>query len=135
MYIYTCLSLFVTLSLSLSLLLSLSISLSLCHSLSLLHLSHTLTCTVIHGYQLCQGEQAVSLTSCTLGESADTRNNFYVVGTAFVDVGEKEPTQGRVLVFQVIDSKHKIKTLACVPWVCVCWGEGVGKERNREFSV
>ena len=69
----------------------------------------SLTCTVIHGYQLCQGEQAVSLTSCTLGESADTRNTFYVVGTAFVDVGEKEPTQGRVLVFQVTDSKHKIE--------------------------
>ena len=72
--------------------------------LSLLH-AHA----VIHGYQLRQGEQAVSLTSCTLGESADTRNTFYVVGTAFVDVGEKEPTQGRVLVFLVTDSKHKIE--------------------------
>ena len=30
------------------------------------------------------------------------------MGTAFVDVGEKEPTQGRVLVFQVTDSKYKI---------------------------
>ena len=89
----------------------------LCFSLSdaipfppknLLSPSHS-TCTVIHGYQLCQGEQAVSLTSCTLGESADTRNTFYVVGTAFVDVGEKEPTQGRVLVFQVTDSKYKIE--------------------------
>ena len=62
--------------------------------------------TVLHGYQLCQGEQAVSLTSCTLGESADSKNTFFVVGTAFVDIGEKEPTQGRVMIFQVTDSEY-----------------------------
>ena len=106
-----------SLSLSLSLLLSLSPSLSLpvCLSLSLtLHIR-----TVLHGYQLCQGEQAVSLTSCTLGESADTRSTFYVVGTAFVDVGEKEPTQGRVLVFSRKSTIYVHMRAVCV-CVCVC---------------
>ena len=97
-----CLSVSVCFSLyfSLSLSLSLSLALSLSHSLTL-HIH-----TVLHGCQLCQGEQAVSLTSCTLEESADIRSTFYVVGTAFVDVGEKELTPRRVLVFQVTDSKH-----------------------------
>ena len=64
-----------------------------------LSLSLSLSHAVLHDYQLCQGEQGVSLTSCILGESAETKNTFYVVGTAFVDIGEREPTQGRVLVF------------------------------------
>ena len=43
------------------------------------------------------------------------------MGTAFVDVGEKEPTQGRVLVFQVIDSKYKIDELYSVyMYIFVC---------------
>ena len=77
-------------------------------------LTHTHTHTVLHGYQLCQGEQAVSLTSCTLGESVDTKNIFYVVGTAFVDIGEREPTQGRVLVFQVTDSEYIVQNFTVV---------------------
>ena len=47
------------------------------------------------------------MTSCTLGDSGDVKSTFYVVGTAFVDVSEREPSQGRVLVFQVTDSKLK----------------------------
>ena len=108
LHISLSLSVCLTLPLSLDLAITLNLSFSLFLPLSPSSISLSLTCTVIHGYQLCQGEQAVSLTSCTLGESADTRNTFYVVGTAFVDVGEKEPTQGRVLVFQVTDSEHKI---------------------------
>ena len=96
-------------------------------SLSLFWRTHT----VLHGYQLCQGEQAVSLTSCTLGESADTRNTFYVVGTAFVDVGEKEPTQGRVMVFQVTDSKHDKMAKIKYSSACVCGGGGGGRGRGE----
>ena len=55
----------------------------------------------------------MSLTSCTLGESGDQKNTFFIVGTAFVDVGEREPTQGRVLVLQVTDSEST-NTL-CLP--------------------
>ena len=49
------------------------------------------------------------------------------MGTAFVDVGEKEPTQGRVLVFQVTDSKCKIESLvySCI-YICVCVFVGGG---------
>ena len=57
------------------------------------------------------------MTSCTLGENGDTKNTFYVVGTAFVDVGEKEPTLGRVLVFSVSDSKY----MTCVHQYCRQW--------------
>ena len=54
------------------------------------------------------------------------------MGTAFVDVGEKEPTQGRILIFQVTNSKHKIETLSCVLHVCVCvWGGGGGWEGKK----
>ena len=62
------------------------------------------------------------------------------MGTAFVDVGEKEPTQGRVLVFQITDSKHKIEirlqrlnSFMCMlihvhVSMCVCGGGGGEKE-------
>ena len=50
------------------------------------------------------------------------------VGTAFVDVGKKEPTQGRVLVFQVTDSKHN-KMKICM---CVCVGGGEEGEGEAE---
>ena len=130
---YTCTFTHLSLSICLILPLSLSLSLSCSHSLSLFlsvppslslapsplspspSISLSLTRTVIHGYQLCQGEQAISLTSCTLGESADTRNTFYVVGTAFVDVREKEPTQGRVLVSALSPRVQEVKLTACSP--------------------
>ena len=94
--------------------LSPSLSSSLSSHLHPKSLSHSLSLTVVHGYQLCQGEHAVSVTSCTLGETGDPKNTFYVVGTAFVDVGEKEPTLGRVLVFSVSDSEY----ITCVHQYC-----------------
>ena len=54
------------------------------------------------------------MTSCTLGVSGDPKNTFYMVGTAFVDVGAKEPTQGRVLVFHVSDSESNYCMLIIV---------------------
>ena len=62
---------------------------------------------VFHAFQLCPREHAVSICSCTLGD--DPKNMFYVVGTAFVDPTEKEPTKGRILMFQVLES-------ACESW-------------------
>lgn len=58
-----------------------------------------------HGFQLLQREQAVSVASCTLGSSADSKSTYYVVGTALVNPNEKEPSVGRILVLQVTNSK------------------------------
>ena len=41
----------------------------------------------------------MSITSCTLGTV--NPSVYYVVGTAFVFMNEKEPSKGRILVFQV----------------------------------
>lgn len=67
-------------------------------------LAHT-THTVLHAYQLAPREHAVSITSCSMG--GDMRNTYFVVGTAFVDPTQKEPTKGRILVFQVTESELK----------------------------
>ena len=61
-----------------------------------------------HGLQLLPREQAVSLTSCTLGSSADARSTYYVVGTALVNPNDKEPVVGRILVLQVTNSRYCI---------------------------
>ncbi len=68
-------------------------------------------CIALHGFQLLRTEQAVSMTSCTLGAPDDAKSTYYIVGTAFVNPNEKEPKQGRILVLKVTASKHP----ACLP--------------------
>ncbi|XP_064399977.1 DNA damage-binding protein 1-like isoform X3 [Halichondria panicea] len=58
----------------------------------------------IHGYQLCPMEHALSITSCPLG-AGDSQQVYYIVGTAFVNHMEREPTQGRVLVLEVTEGR------------------------------
>ena len=67
--------------------------------------THTHTHSATHGFQLLFTEQAVSVTSCPLGEPGEQQKTYYVVGTAFVNPDEKEPSHGRVLVFEVTSSK------------------------------
>ena len=67
--------------------------------------NHTQT-VAIHGLQLLPREQAVSLTSCTLGSSGESNSTYYVVGTALVNPNDKEPSIGRILVIQVTSSKY-----------------------------
>ena len=58
----------------------------------------------------------MSITSCSLGGSGDVQKTYYVVGTAFVDPNEKEPSNGRVLVFEV--SKGELVRVEVEPGVC-----------------
>ncbi len=60
--------------------------------------------SAIHGYQLCPMEHALSITSCPLG-AGDSQQVYYIVGTAFVNHMEREPTQGRVLVLEVTEGQ------------------------------
>ena len=53
-------------------------------------------------YQLSERECAISVTSCSLGGGA---RSVYVVGTAFVNPQDSEPTKGRILVLQVSNSE------------------------------
>ena len=59
-------------------------------------------CVVIHGFQLLFMEQAVSLCSCLLGDPEERQKHYYVVGTAFVDPADKEPSCGRVIILEVV---------------------------------
>ena len=70
----------------------------------------------IHGYQLSPQEHALSVTSCPLG-TIDPQRVYYVVGTAFVNQTEKEPSQGRVLVLEVTEGQLCVCVCVCV---CVC---------------
>lgn len=70
------------------------------------------TSIATHGFQLLEAEQALCVASCTFGNSTEAKSStFYVVGTAIVTPSEKEPKNGRILVFQVTASKwHTIKS-------------------------
>lgn len=61
-------------------------------------------CLVAHVYQLSDREHVTSITSCSFS-SQDNANgrSVYVVGTAFVNPQDSEPTKGRILTFQVSD--------------------------------
>ena len=76
--------------------------------------------TATHGYQLLRAEQGVSITTCTLGPTspgADPKANiYYVVGTAIISPNEKEPQNGRILVFQVTASKFLYVANAIFVW-------------------
>ncbi len=61
-----------------------------------------------HGFQLLFTEQAVSVASCPLGDPGENQKTYYILGTAFVDPNEKEPTHGRILVLQVTKSESHI---------------------------
>ena len=68
---------------------------------------------VVHSYQLCPREHALSVTSCPLGGSeSDPHAVYYIVGTAFVDPTSKEPNQGRVLVLEVTEGQLASEELA-----------------------
>ncbi len=65
--------------------------------------------TVQHVYQLCPQEHVLSICTCNLlSDDADEANaandgrQVFVVGTALVRPEDKEPSFGRILVFQVI---------------------------------
>ena len=76
----------------------------------------------IHGYQLSPKEHALSVTSCPLG-TIDPQRVYYVVGTAFVNQTEKEPSQGRVLVLEVTEGQLCVCVCVCVRAcvrVCMC---------------
>ena len=64
------------------------------------------------------------MTSCPLG-TIDPQRVYYVVGTAFVNQTEKEPSQGRVLVLEVTEGQLCVCVCVCVcayvrACVCVC---------------
>ena len=67
--------------------------------------------SAIHGYQLCPKEHALSITSCPLGVG-DAQRVYYIVGTAFVNHMEREPTQGRVLVLEVTEGQLHVLILS-----------------------
>lgn len=60
------------------------------------------TFEILHMHQFLQNECAISIVSTRLGDDANT---YYVVGTCFVNPEEKEPSLGRIIVFQWSDSK------------------------------
>lgn len=55
------------------------------------------TFEVLHAHQFMPTEQAVSILSTRLGE---TDEEYFVVGTAFVNLDEPEPKQGRLIVYK-----------------------------------
>ncbi|XP_037294045.1 DNA damage-binding protein 1 isoform X2 [Manduca sexta] len=68
---------------------------------NLLLLDHH-TFEVLHAHQLMNGEIAMSLVSCKLG---DDPNHYYAVGTAILNPEESEPKQGRILLFHWSEGK------------------------------
>lgn len=55
------------------------------------------TFEVLHAHKFMPTEQAASILSAKLGESEE---EYYIVGTAFVNQDEPEPKQGRIVVFK-----------------------------------
>lgn len=60
------------------------------------------TFEILHTIELRRWENACSLTTCTF---SDDSTNYVVVGTAEALPQESEPTQGRILVFEIVDRK------------------------------
>lgn len=64
------------------------------------------TFEILHAHQFMQQEAALSIISTKLG---DDPNIYYIVGTCFVNLGDKEPKLGRIIVFQWSDGKlHQV---------------------------
>lgn len=55
------------------------------------------TFEVLHAHQFMPTEQAISILSAKLGE---TQEEYFIVGTGFVNQDEPEPKQGRLVVFR-----------------------------------
>ncbi|XP_041969289.1 DNA damage-binding protein 1 [Aricia agestis] len=68
---------------------------------NLLILDHH-TFEVLHAHQLMNGEFAMSLVSCKLG---DDPNHYFAVGTAILNPEESEPKAGRILLFHWYEGK------------------------------
>lgn len=56
------------------------------------------TFEVLHAHQFMPTENVVSILSAPLGQ--DSHEEYFIVGTAFVNLDEPEPKQGRVIVFK-----------------------------------
>lgn len=56
------------------------------------------TFEVLHAHQFMPTENVVSILSAPLGE--DNREEYFIVGTAFVNLDEPEPKQGRLIVYK-----------------------------------
>uniref|UniRef100_A0A1D1ZT42 DNA damage-binding protein 1 n=1 Tax=Auxenochlorella protothecoides TaxID=3075 RepID=A0A1D1ZT42_AUXPR len=60
-------------------------------------------------YQMPESDMACSLLSTTLGETG--AGPYYIVGTATTNLAEREPTEGRIMVFEAVEGKlHLVYT-------------------------
>lgn len=85
-----------------------------------------------HRFELGIQEQAISIASGTMGE---TKEWFYLVGTAFSLPEEQEPSRGRILLMQVQDGElhlvNQKETRGAVYDICVFQGKVLAAINSR----